>query len=215
MTHNMAKIETVAALESVIARLEKQRADLEQRGKTLADVRASLAYSALADGNDQARAKLDKLNLEAATHSSEIAAVQAAIKTAGQRLANARDHEAKAADRDQAKELRVVLDQFVQTATHLDQALADVATLGHNLHQIQARMRELGSPVPNAAQLDSLGYRCLLTACASTPWFRHFETLAPSERRSFSALIDIWRATNEKHLAVRLGGEQTNKPEAA
>src|SRR5262249_43481652 len=105
---------------------------------------------------------------------------------------------------------------FVQTARQLDEALADVATLGHNLHQIQARMRELGSPVPNNSQLDSLGYRCLLTACASTPWFRHFETLAPSERRSFAALIDIWRATNEKHLAARLSGDQTtNTTEAA
>jgi hypothetical protein len=105
----------------------------------------------------------------------------------------------------------VVLDQLVQTATQLDAALAEVAGLGHNLHQIQARMRELGSPVPNAAQLDSLGYRCLLTACASTPWFRHFETLAPSERRSFSTLIDIWRATNAKHLASRLDDHQTNE----
>jgi hypothetical protein len=103
-----------------------------------------------------------------------------------------------------------VLDQFVQTATQLDAALADVAALGRNLHQIQARMRELNSPVPNAAQLDSLGYRCLLTACASTPWSRHFEILAPHERRSFSALIDIWRATNEKHLALQLG-DQTNE----
>jgi hypothetical protein len=122
---------------------------------------------------------------------------------------------AKAADREQAKELRVVLEQFVQTARQLDEALADVAVLGRNLHQIQARMRELNAPVPNAAQLDSLGYRCLLTACAATAWHRHFEVLAPHERRSFSALIDIWNSTNQKHLASRIGDEQTNKPEAA
>ena len=103
-----------------------------------------------------------------------------------------------------------MLDQFVETAGQLDRALADVAALGHNLHQIQARMRELGAVVPNGAQLDSLGARCLLTACAATPWHRHFEVLAPHERRSFSALIDIWNSTNQKHLAARLG-EQTNE----
>jgi chromosome segregation ATPase len=214
----MAKPETqsVESLEAVIGKLEQQRADLERRSKELANTRASLAYSALADGDEKSRAKLDKLNIEAATHSSEIAAVQAAIKTANERLAGARDHEAKAADRANARELKVVLDQFVQTARQLDEALADVATLGRNLHQIQERMRELGSPVPNGAQLDSLGYRWLLTACASTPWRRHFETLAPHERRSFSALIDIWRATNDKHLASHLGDEQTtNTTEAA
>ena len=106
-----------------------------------------------------------------------------------------------------------MLDEFVRTAVQLDQALADVATLGHNLHQIQSRMRELGSPLPNSSQLDSLGYRCLLTACAATPWHRHFEVIAPSERRSFSALIEIWRATNQKHIAARLGDQA--KVEAA
>jgi hypothetical protein len=203
-------VPTIADAEATIARLEGKRSELVARGTELATIRASLAYAALADGDDKSRAKLDKLNIEAATHTSEVAAVEAAINTANERLVAARDHEAKAADRTNARELKVVLDQFVESATQLDQALADVAALGNNLHQIQARMRDLGSPVPNAAQLDSLGYRCLLTACASTPWSRHFETLAPHERRSFSALIDIWRATNEKHLAARLG-DQTNE----
>jgi hypothetical protein len=137
------------------------------------------------------------------------------LATARQKLDLARQREALETDRANARELKVVLDQFVQTATQLDAALAEVAAVGHNLHAIQARMRELGAPVPNSAQLDSLGYRCLLTACASTPWFRHFETLAPHERRSFSALIDIWRATNDKHLASHLGDEQSSKTEAA
>ena len=47
-------------------------------------IRASLAYAALASGDDKSRAKLDKLNLETARHASEVAAVDAAIKTAKQ-----------------------------------------------------------------------------------------------------------------------------------
>jgi hypothetical protein len=201
---------TVADAEAAISNLEAKRDALVERGRQLDEVRASYAFAAHARDDKTARAKLDQVHRETAEHGSELASIDAALVTARQRLEAARRHEAKAADREQAKELRVVLDQFVQTATQLDQALADVAALGHNLHQIQARMRDLGAPVPNSAQLDSLGYRCLLTACASTPWSRHFETLAPSERRSFSALIDIWRASNEKHLAARLG-DQTKK----
>ena len=204
---------SVADAEQVIANLESKRAALIERGKELATIRASLAYSALADGDDKSRAKLDKLNIEAATHNSEVAAVEAAIKTANERLAVARNHEAKQADRASARELSVVLDQFTRTAAELDRVLADVARLGHALHQIQVQMAQLGSPVPNGAQLDSLGFRCLLTACAATPWHRHFQVLAPHERRSFSDLIAIWTDTNRKHLASRL--EQTNKPEAA
>jgi len=206
---------SVADAEQVIANLESKRAVLVERGKELATIRASYAYAAHANGDKAARAKLDQVNRETAEHGSELASIDGALATARQKLDLARQREALETDRANARELKVVLDQFVQTATQLDAALAEVAALGHNLHQIQARMRELGSPVPNSAQLDSLGFRCLLTACAATPWHRHFQVLAPHERRSFTALIDIWRATNEKHLASRLGDEQTTNTTVA
>ena len=206
---------SVADAEAIIRNLEDKRRALVERGNELATIRASYAYAAHANGDKAARAKLDQVNRETAEHGSELASIDGALATARQKLDLARQREALETDRANARELKVVLDQFVQTATQLDAALAEVAAVGHNLHAIQARMRELGAPVPNSAQLDSLGYRCLLTACASTPWFRHFETLAPHERRSFSALIDIWRATNDKHLASHLGDEQSSKTEAA
>jgi chromosome segregation ATPase len=206
---------SVADAEAAITNLTAKRDALVERGKQLDQVRASNAFAALAHDDAKARQRLDALNRETGEHASELASVDAALKTARQRLEAAKRHEAKQADREQAKELCVVLDQLVETATQLDAALAEVAALGRNLHQIQARMHELGSAVPNQAQLDSLGYRCLLTACAATPWFRHFETLAPHERRSFSALIGIWNDTNRKHLAARLGDQPNNTTEAA
>jgi hypothetical protein len=206
---------SVAAAEAAISNLQTKHDELVARDGELAKIRASVAYKALQENDATARATLDRINQESAVRASEMASLAAALKTAHERLAEAKRHAATQADREQATELRVMLDQFVKTATQLDEALADVAALGHNLHHIQARMRELGSPAPNAAQLDSLGYRCLLTACASTPWFRHFEVLAPHERRSFAALIEIWRSTNEKHFGARLGDQTTNTTEAA
>jgi chromosome segregation ATPase len=205
---------TVADVEAAISRLEGKRSQLLARGTELATVRASLAFKALSEDDADARAKLDRINKETAEHGAELASLDAALVTAKERFAAAQRHEAKAADRERALELRVVLDQFVETAAQLDQVLADVAECGHRLHQIQAQMYSLGSPVPNGAQLDSLGFRCLLTACAATPWHRHFQVLAPHERRSFSDLIAIWTDTNRKHLASRLV-EQTNKPDEA
>jgi hypothetical protein len=87
-----------------------------------------------------------------------------------------------------------------------------VAEHGYKLQDLQEQMHRLGAAVPNAAQLDSLGYRCLLTACAATPWRRHFEALAPNERRSFAALCAIWGQTIERNIAPRLGEEPTNEP---
>jgi hypothetical protein len=206
---------TVADAERVIANLTAKRDALVARGTEMATIRASYAYAAHARDDETARRKLDAINRETAEHGSELASIDAALKTAQQRLDTAKRYQAAQADRDKARKLSVVLDQFTQTATQLDRVLADVARLGHALHQIQAQMAQLGSPVPNGSQLDSLGYRCLLTACAATPWHRHFQVLAPHERRSFADLIAIWTDTNRKYLAVRLDGDQPNKPEAA
>jgi hypothetical protein len=204
---------TVADAEAAIANLQAKRDALVARDSELTLNRASVAYKALNDDDATAKQKLDQINKESIEHSHLLAAVDAALTTAAQKLEVAKRYEAKQADRASARKLSVVLDQFTQTAAELDRVLADVARLGHALHQIQAQMAQLGSPVPNGAQLDSLGFRCLLTGCAATPWHRHFQVLAPHERRSFSDLIAIWTDTNRKHLASRL--EQTNETEAA
>jgi chromosome segregation ATPase len=201
---------TVADAEAAISRLEQKRSELLARADELASNRGSVAYKALSEDDAAARATLDRITKQSIEHGSELASIDAALVTAKQKLEVAKQHQAAQRDRDNARELSVVLDQFTQTAAELDRVLADVARLGHTLHQIQAKMYSLGSPVPNGAQLDSLGFRCLLTACAATPWHRHFQVLAPHERRSFSDLIAIWTDTNRKHLASRLG-DPTNE----
>jgi hypothetical protein len=214
-TNKRASAPTVMSVqqaEATLAEFERQRSDLIAQHEQRTALRREVSFAAHA-GDPEASRQLDGLHDEAVRHESRLVSITDAINEARRRLQQAHDAEARAADRDQAKELRVVLDQFTRTAAELDRVLADVARLGHALHQIQVQMAQLGSPVPNGAQLDSLGYRCLLTACSATPWHRHFQVLAPHERRSFSDLIAIWTDTNRKHLASRL--EQTNETEAA
>jgi hypothetical protein len=69
-------IVTVADAERAIANLEAKRDALVQRGGELANVRASVAYKALTDGDETARATLDKINRQTVEHSSELQIVR-------------------------------------------------------------------------------------------------------------------------------------------
>jgi len=153
-----ARVETVAEAQRILTQLEERRAAVVARGQELATIRASYAYAAHANSDAAARAKLDQVNRETAEHGSELASIDGALATARQKLDLARQREALETDRTNARELKVVLDRFVQTATQLDAALVEVAALGHNLHQIQARMRELGSP---GAEWGAVGFAWL------------------------------------------------------
>jgi hypothetical protein len=82
--------ETVADAEQAIANLEATRVRLIERGNELSNVRASVAYKALSDGDKAARATLDRINRETVEHSSELASIDAALVTARQRLEAAR-----------------------------------------------------------------------------------------------------------------------------
>src|SRR5215472_17334552 len=90
---------TVADAEAVIASLQAKRDALVQHGKQLDQVRASNAYAALAKDDAKARQRLDALNKETAEHSSELASLDSALKTAQERLEAAQRHEAKQAER--------------------------------------------------------------------------------------------------------------------
>jgi hypothetical protein len=134
---------------------------------------------------------------------SQLASLDAAIKTAADRLAKAQQAEAEHADKAAAKELLKELERFRAIGRELDTALAAVSTNGNALYQSLTKMHSLGSAFPSGQQLHSLGHRCLLTAIAATPWKREFELVPPRERRSFTALIDLWAATIETNVGAR------------
>ena len=204
-SHERETRPSVADAEQIIANLEAKRTALLERGRELDQVRASYAFAAHARDDKVARGKLDQVNRETAEHGSELASIDGALAMARQKLDAAKQHETKAADRNQALQLREHLIMFLETAHELDEALAAVAAHGNRLHELQAQMARCGAAVPNLAQLDSLGFRALLAACQTTPWARHFERLAPHERRSFSTLCGQWGENIARNIATRLG----------
>lgn len=170
----------VVAAEKVVAGLEAKRVKLIERGRDIADERAVLGYGAHVDNDKDSRAKLDKLNAEAAVHASELASLDAALRTAGEKLAASRRAEALAADRENAREVRRVIDEMAEHGQVVDDVLADLIDAGTNLRACLNRLHGLGCNSPSHEVLATLGQLCILTALGKSIWKRGFETLAPS-----------------------------------
>jgi hypothetical protein len=199
---------SVSDAEQVIGDLEKKRAALVARDNELSTIRASYAYAAHARDDKSARAKLDQINRETAEHGSELASIDAALKTAQQRLESAKRAEAKQADREQAKALRDALAQFMQHAAGVDSALDVLISSCNGLQESLTAMHQSGSQFPSDAQLQSLGGRVLLGALSRTPFRRNFETLPPLERdRSMARIAQQWSDTVERSIQQRLGDD--------
>jgi hypothetical protein len=195
----------VAAERRVLGELVARREAQLHRKVELESERKTHAFAAHVEGNAEAGKLLSRAIDEALRLDQHLASLDDAIAEQQRRVAAAETVAAKQADRQLAVELRDTCIEFLQAARQLDGALAAVAEHGHRLHLLQEQMHRLGAAVPSAAQLDSLGYRSLLTAVSAGPWHRHFETLAPHERRSFAALCAIWVGTIERNIAARLG----------
>ncbi len=204
---------SVEKAEAIVADLENKRAACVQRGTELADERANVALAAHT-GHAKAAKRLEEIHHAIVRHGSELASLDAALRAAGDRLVAAKAAEARSADATAAKELRSVLKEFLNHVRVLDDALSIVAAAGNDMRETLTRMHQLGAATPSYEQLDSLGARCLLTACAATPWRRHFEALPPNQRRSFTDTVSQWTAAIERNfVAPRLGENQ--KEEAA
>jgi hypothetical protein len=201
---------TVANAEQAISNLEKKRVALVERGTELATIRASVAYKALQDDDATAKQKLDQINKESIEHSHELASIDAALVTAKRRLEGAQRHEAKQADREQAKALRDALQQFIQHAAGVDSALEVLIVSCNGMAESLDAMHRCGSNFPSDAQLQSLGHRVLLGALSKTVFRRNFETVPPLERdRSMARIVQQWSDTVERSIKQRLGDQTT------
>jgi hypothetical protein len=202
---------SVSDAEQVIANLEAKRDALVERGRQLDQVRASYAFAAHARNDETARAKLDQVHRETAEHGSELASIDAALVTAKHRLEAAQRHEAKQADREQAKALRDAVRQFVQHAAGVDSALEVLVSSCNGMQDALTAMHRSGSQFPSDAQLLSLGSRVLIAALSRTPFRREFPAVPPLERnRSMAAIVQQWSDTVERSIQQRFG-DQTNE----
>lgn len=201
---------TSAEAEAAVALLEEKIRRHRDRAAELVAARKSSAYAARVLLDVEQSKILDGIIDESSKHALEGNALLDALDEAKRRLEQARQDEAHKADKQAAQALRRVLAEFVAQGEQLDAALATIAETGVEIRETLSRMHGLGSGFPSHQQLDVLGSLCLRTALQKTPWDRHFERLAPNQRRSFGDLVRQWSATVEHQISARLG-EQTNE----
>jgi hypothetical protein len=204
----MNKIEKA---EAVLADLTAQREELIAKGHDLEERRQEISYSAHT-GSKKERAQLDQINSEAITWEYELKGLDSAIQEATKRLAAADAAQAQAQDKENARALRAVVDEFLSHAIALDEAFATVSKEATALEETLKTIHFLGSAFPSRAQLDALGARALKTALMQTPWRREFETMPPGARQSFAALVGQWADRIEaNHVAPRIGALEIEK----
>jgi hypothetical protein len=202
---------SVANAEQLLARFERERAELVERKAALADKRRSVAFDAHA-GDGSASRLLDGLHQQAVELESRIAGLDDAIAEASRRVERARENEAREQDRERAMMLRQALASFTEAGKGCDAALALLISASTDLRNSITIMNRLGCTHPSHTQLDALGAIALRTALTDTAWVRYFERVSPVERKTFAGLVAAWSAQVERKIAAL---EQTNETEAA
>jgi hypothetical protein len=213
---------TVANAEAMLARFEREHAELVERKAALANKRRDVAYAAHA-GDGAAVKMLDGVHREAAELESRIASVTDAVNEAKCRRDVALKLAAKAADRARAQVIRDEWAAARKDFADLDAGLSFAVGAAQRLYDRYAKMQAHGLRPPPQLQL-MLG-DVLTSALMALPpplWkqfnFQGLEHLPPNRRRNAASLADAWASQTEQQ-AVAIGGEpqqQTgNAPEAA
>lgn len=136
---------SVEKAEKVVASLEAKHEACVRHGTELQAERANVALAAHT-GDAKSRKRLDEINTAIATHASELASLDAALRAAADRLTKAREHEAAAADRALAKEVRKACSEFVARAERLDQLGVEYSDNAQALEALGAWLNSHGFP---------------------------------------------------------------------
>jgi hypothetical protein len=204
---------------SIVDDLETRKAQHIADGQKLEAERATIALDAFT-GNDKARKRLDFINASINTRTSELAAIEAAIAKAHQRVEGLRQEQAAAADRQRAKQAQVIAEKI---GARLKRAHA---ALNNGFEEIAAAEQELSELHKHGVQHPghaAFRVNCVLSLKTllrklPTVWRRDFADrveLGHSERLT---LITFWSAVQtsiDRQLAVRLGNEAKAKEPAA
>jgi hypothetical protein len=195
---NKQHIIPVTEAEATLSRFEAERLGVVERKTALADKRRQIAFDALS-GDKSASKLLDGLHREAVELESRLVSVNDAIAEAQRRLAAAREHEQREANKQRALQMRQVLGRFVEAGNACDKALAVLVAASQQLRESCTELNKLGAAYPSHSQLDSLGSIALRTALTQTAWVRYFERVSPMEAKTFGQLIGQWSATVERN----------------
>jgi len=204
----------VEKAEQTLAGLQAKRAAAEARAAQIAEERKALGFKVHVDGDARARAKLDKLNAEAAALAGEIESLDGAIAQSATHVQQAQAAEACEQDRVNAEALREVVarigERMKRADKHFAAAIDELNAANAELDQVHA----LGSAFPTGQQFAVNAIMALKTWLRLLPenWHREFiEALPPNQRRTFAAFWSRMEEPLESSIAARLGEPQKDE----
>jgi hypothetical protein len=201
--------------EKIVADLERKREACVARGTELADERGALAFAAHANNDAKAKARLEAIHDAISKHASELSSLDAALRSASERLERARQAEATKADRETAKALKAVCAEFLALAELADQQAAAFTATCNALERAGSALSQAGLP-PSPMQRVAFLSRAIWTALMDLPqaWRRgdDFRVLGSNEKRTFTSVAQDWMTGAQRTINAKLG-EQTTKTE--
>jgi hypothetical protein len=194
--------------EKIAADLQDQRDALIGRIKTLGTQREAVSYAAYT-GNKDAKAKLDKINIEASTIGHEIVSIEAAIAEANKRLATAQQAEASAADRTKALQITKLKTAFIENGINAGDALSDFIGFILEMKQQRDDMEALGIKAPISRQFLVNTTIAIKTALMLLPQpmvneLQDWRLLLSTQRMDFKNITASWDAMITRQIAERL-----------
>jgi hypothetical protein len=182
--------------EKTLADLRAKREAIVARGRELSDERSAIALDAHT-GNAKSSKRLMEINAALALHVSEIEGIDAALKSADEKLSAAQAAEAQAVQAAKAAECARVVDELAPVFSYVDKHFKAVVDGLLAIEMGFAQLREHGVAHPTDVQVRLGVVTCIHTWAMQMPKNWHSELrdgmrfLAPHERRDFSS---YWRA---------------------
>lgn len=207
----------VEIAERTLRVLQEKHDRLAEAGKADDAQAADLAFKAHT-GDLRAAAQIETLTDRSLKREYELKSIATAISVAQQKLNEAKQAEAQAADRKQAEEAREIADRvdmlFASADKHLALAFDALKAADGRIEELH----RLGFTFPTANQVRLNASFALQTYLMALPkyWWNELNHsgirfLAPGERRTFSQLWARMVEPITRGIAARLGETKTER----
>lgn len=197
--------------QATVAELMRKRDKAVELWKNMTAERSAISFAAIAEGDKDAKKRLDQINSDGVKINAELESIDAAIGVARERVEQAKRDEQRGEDRDRALKLRDELKVFVKLGEQMDHHLQAFAALADQAKTSTQRIHALGHGAPNWSQFETFGAMAVNAVLMFTPWKREVaQHLAPRDRRTFTQLFQGWAAGAERAVAAILDEEKSD-----
>ena len=203
-----ASSDKIADAEQILRSLITARGELGGQEDKLTTEREKIAYAAIGDGDPKAKTRLASIHTVLAQLGSEIAAHDAAIREAKERVAAAKQQHDHLLGKARAAEGLAHLDTLAAAGHAIDAALRQFVDACHQLETAAQGVALATGHGPTAEQVNSALRRVLPTALI--PFKRTFDLPAPPrpEQRTASDWTSAWAAAARHSLLAVIGPKE-------